>query len=120
MNRVTLIGRLPQDPEARVTASGRPVTNFAVACNYRTAAGERTDYIDCIAWDKLAELVGNYLKKGDRAAVDGRLSVRRFEGNDGQSKKVYEVVAAEVEFLSSRRTEGKPEADFGAFGGDVT
>ena len=121
MNKALLIGRLPQDPEARVTASGRPVTNFSVACNYQTAAGEQTDFVDCVAWGKLAETVATYVTKGRKVAVEGRISVRRFTGQDGQTRKIVEVVAVDVDFMDNAKPEGRTEgaADFGAFGEDV-
>lgn len=101
MNKALLIGRLPQDPEARVATNGRPVTNFSVACNYQTAAGEQTDFVDCVAWGKLAETAATYLVKGRKVAIEGRISVRRFAGQDGQPRKVVEVVASDIDFMDN-------------------
>ena len=101
MNKVVLIGRLAQSPEARYTASGKAVTVFAVACNYRAGGTEKTDYIDCVAWDKLAQTVATHLSKGRLVGIEGRLSVRRYTATDGQNRKVYEVVVSDLHFLDS-------------------
>ena len=99
MNKVIIIGRLPQDPDLRYTPNGKAVCSFSVAVNFITKVREETDYIDCVAWDTLAETIGNQLVKGRRVAVEGRLHTRQFEAADGQRKKVTEVVARDVEVL---------------------
>ena len=101
MNNVVLIGRLAQSPEARYTASGKAVTMFSVACNYRSGGTEKTDYIDCVTWDKLAQTVATYLSKGRLVCIEGRLSVRRYTAQDGQNRKVYQVVVSDIHFLDS-------------------
>lgn len=119
MNKVVLIGRLTQQPDARYTAGGKAVTSFSVACNYRAGDGsERTDYIDCVAWDKLAETVGNHLSKGRLVGVEGRLSVRKYTASDGQQRRVYEVVVSDVHFLDAASTGRRTNdsADFSELG----
>lgn len=101
MNKVVLIGRLAQSPEARYTASGKAVTMFSVAYNYRAGGTEKTDYIDCVTWDKLAQTVATYLSKGRLVCIEGRLSVRRYTAQDGQNRKVYQVVVSDIHFLDS-------------------
>jgi single-strand DNA-binding protein len=111
LNKVMLIGRLTRDPEMRYTPSGQPVTSFAVATNRYTSGpdGERrefTDYHNCVAWNigrrNLAELAGQYLKKGSLVYVEGRLQTRSWEGQDGQKRRTTEVIVNDLEFLESR------------------
>ncbi|MCS1352673.1 single-stranded DNA-binding protein [Mechercharimyces sp. CAU 1602] len=105
MNRVVLIGNLARDPELRYTSSGVAVVNFTIAVNrpFSNQQGEReADFVNVVAWRQLAENCANYLKKGRKAAVDGRLQTRSFENQEGQRIKVTEVIADNVEFLSPR------------------
>jgi single-strand DNA-binding protein len=113
LNKVMLIGRLTRDPEMRYTPSGQPVTQFSIATN-RYASGpegdrrEFTDYHNCVAWNlgrrNLAELAGQYLKKGSLVYVEGRLQTRSWEGQDGQKRRATEVIINDLEFLESRGT----------------
>jgi single-strand DNA-binding protein len=111
LNKVMLIGHLTRDPEMRYTPSGQPVTSFGLATNrYGSGAdGERrefTDFHNIVAWNigrrALAEHVAQYTKKGSLVYVEGRLSTRSWEGQDGQKRTRTEVVASEVQFLDKR------------------
>lgn len=106
MNRVCLIGRLVQDPDLRLTAQGTAVTRFTLAVD-RPRRGEDSqrvgDFIDCVAWRKLAEIVADHLRKGRLVAVQGRLQIRTYETQDGQKRRAAEVVAETVEFLPDGR-----------------
>ncbi len=105
MNRVLLVGRLTKDPELRYTPNGIAVATFTLAVNrtFSNQQGEReADFINCVVWRKPAENVANYLKKGSLAGVDGRLSTRNYEGQDGKRVYVTEVVADSVQFLETR------------------
>lgn len=102
LNSVTLIGRLARDPEMRYTASGIPVANFSIAVDrgFTNQQGEKeTDFIDIVAWRKLAEVVTNNLGKGRLVAVQGRLEIQRYEDKDGQKRRAAKVVADRVVFL---------------------
>lgn len=115
LNRIVLIGRLTKDPELRYTPSGIAVATFTLAVdrNYKSAQGEReTDFINIVTWRQLAELCANYLSKGKLAAVDGRLQIRSFEGQDGQRRTVAEVVADNVRFLSPKDSGKTGPGDF--------
>lgn len=108
-NRVILIGRLTRDPELRYTANGSAVASFALAVdrNFRSANGEReTDFINIVAWRNLGERCSEYLSKGKLAAVEGRLQIRSYEGQDGIKRTVAEVVADDVRFLSPKDSAG--------------
>jgi single-strand DNA-binding protein len=100
MNQVVLVGRLAQDPEVRYTKTGKAVASFTVAVNRNSFSTQRdpnekdpADFIPIVAWDKLAEMCGNNLAKGTRVLVQGRLQVRSYETQDGQKRRVSEVVA---------------------------
>lgn len=107
LNQVTLMGNLTRDPELRQTPTGQNVTSFSLALNrsYKDASGawqEATDYIDCVAWGPLAERVSQYLSKGRRCLVQGRMQSRSWE-QDGQKRSKVEVLASDVTFLDSPR-----------------
>jgi single-strand DNA-binding protein len=110
LNQVTLMGNLTRDPELRQTPTGQNVTSFSLALNrsYKDQSGEwqeATDYIDIVAWGPLAERVAQYLSKGRRCLVQGRLQSRSWE-QDGQKRNKVEVLANDVTFLDSRGGEG--------------
>ncbi len=108
LNNVTLTGNLTRGVDLRYTPTGKPVANFGIAVNrpFKNSAGEReADFIDCVVWDKLAELCGQYLDKGSKVGVSGRLQTRNYETSDGQRRKVCEVVCEEIEFLSRKQEE---------------
>ena len=105
MNKIILIGRLVKDPELKYTPSGTAVVTFTLAVNRRFSNqnGEReADFINCQAWKHTAEFVANYFKKGQQMALEGRLQVRSYDGNDGQKRWVTEVVAEQIEFVGSK------------------
>jgi len=119
LNHVVLIGRLTRDPELRYTPSGVPVAHFSLAVDrpFTTKEGQReTDFIDIVVWRKTAEVVANHLTKGRLAAVQGRLQIRSYETQDGQRRKVAEVVADRVDFLD--RPQGQGSDAFEDFGPD--
>ncbi len=111
LNRVMLIGRCTADPEMRYLPSGQPVTQLRLATNRYGSSqdGERrefTDYHDVVVWNmgqrKLAELAGQFLRKGSLVYIEGRLQTRSWEGQDGQKRYRTEVNASDIQFLDSR------------------
>lgn len=104
-NKVILIGRLTRDPEKRVTPDGIPVARFAIAVDRRTTGEKKTDFIEVIAWRKLAENVTNMIKKGRLVAVEGSLQVRDYETQTGQRRRVAEVIAQNIQFLDFPKDE---------------
>lgn len=103
MNRVMLTGRLTRDPELRKLASGKTVTQFAIATNDYRGGTEKAEYHNVVTWDRLAEICGQYLGKGQLVALEGRLQTRQWE-DDGKARHwKTEVVASSVEMLSGRR-----------------
>ena len=124
MNRVFLIGRLTTKPELRYTASNLPFSRFSVAVNrtFSNRDGEReTDFINIVVWRKQAENVCNYLDKGSLVSVEGRLQQSSYEDKDGNRRNRLDVVADNIQFLSSKKKEEAkvekeeedPFADFG-------
>lgn len=106
LNQVFLMGNLTRDPELRQTPTGQNVTSFSLALNrnYKDSSGEwqeATDYIDIVCWGPLAERVAQYLSKGRRCLVQGRLQSRSWE-QEGQKRSKVEVLASDVTFLDSR------------------
>jgi len=106
LNQVTLMGNLTRDPELRQTPNGQSVCSFSLALNrsYKDSSDqwqEATDYVDCVAWAALAERVTQYLAKGRRVLVQGRLQSRNWE-QDGQKRSKVEVLANDVTFLDGR------------------
>lgn len=120
-NKVILLGRLVRPPEVRTTQSGKIVTEFTVAVN-RPGKDQPADFVSVIAWEKLGDACGNYLDKGLRALVEGRLQTRSYEDKEGKKRYVTEVIAQTVEFLD-RRAETAPNSepitDASQFGHDV-
>jgi single-strand DNA-binding protein len=108
MNKVMLVGRLTRDAELRSLPSGKPVANFTIATNeFRgNGAGERTEYHSLVAWDRLAEICGQFLSKGQLVDVEGRLQTRQWDDDGGVRHWKTEVVVNSLEMLSGR---GKKE-----------
>lgn len=123
LNRIVLVGRLTRDPELRYTPSGVPVASFSLAVDrpFTNQQGEReTDFIDIVVWRKLADLCGQYLAKGRMVALEGRLQIRSYETQEGQKRKVAEVIADNVRFLDKGKDDRVREggAPSPAGGGD--
>jgi single-strand DNA-binding protein len=101
-NKIVLVGNLTRDPETRFLSGGSGVTKFALAVNRRTKQGDETMFIDIVAWDKLGEICNQYLKKGMSVLIEGRLSIRSYDDKDGIKRKAVEVVANDMQMLTSK------------------
>ena len=116
LNKIILMGRLTRDPELRRTGSGTAVASFSLAVerDYKSQSGEKeTDFIDIVAWRSTAEYVCKYFTKGRMAVVEGRLQIRDWTDRDGGKRRSAEVVADNVYFGDSKRSDsdtsrGKP------------
>ena len=107
MNKVILIGNLTKDPELTTTNSGISVCRFTLAVprRFQNAEGEReTDFLNVTVWRNQAENCNKYLKKGSKASIIGSLQTRSYDAQDGTKRYVTDIVAEEVEFLSSRQS----------------
>ena len=117
LNKVMIIGNLDRDPEMRYTPSGKPVTSFSVATSrsWTTTDGERreaTEWFNVVAWRDLAEICNQYLSKGSKVYIEGRLQTRSWESPDGQKHFRTEIVADEMIVLDHRRESySEPSAD---------
>ncbi len=109
MNHVVLTGRLTRDPESRKLASGKTVTEFAVATNDYRGGSEKAEYHPVVTWDRLAEICGQYLGKGQLVSIIGRLQTRQWEDAEKKRHWKTEIVANSVEMLS-----GKKKKDYAA------
>lgn len=117
LNRVTLVGNLARDPEIRFTPSGTAVCTFTIVTNryWKTDSGENkenAEFTRIVAWDKLGELCNQYLKKGARTFVEGRLQTRKWAGQDGVERYTTEVVITDMMMLDR-----KDGAGVGEYGG---
>ena len=117
LNKVLLIGNLGKDPEMKYTPQGTPITTFSVAVSRRrqTPDGEwkdETEWFRIVAWQKLAEQCNEYLRKGSKVYIEGRLQTREWQDQSGQTRQMVEVVANEMVVLDSRQ--GAPgDASYG-------
>ena len=107
MNKCLLTGRTTNDIVVRNTQSDKAVTNFTLAVD---RPKEGTDFINCVAWNKVADLLEKYVKKGDKLGVIGRIQARSYDDQNGKKVYVTEVVVDEIEFLQPKAKEEKPEA----------
>ena len=108
LNKIILIGRLTRDPELKYIPSGVAVCTFTLAIDRKFNRNE-TDFIDIVVWRGLAENCANYLHKGRLTAVEGRLQIRSYETQEGQKRKVAEVIADDVRFLRATLQLGMSE-----------
>ena len=116
VNRVFLAGNLTRDPVLRTVGSGNEVANLGLALNrrYRTRDGEQRDettFVDCEAWGKTAQLIGQYLMKGSPAMIEGRLKLDQWQDEHGQNRNRLRVVIDRISFLPDPRRQGDRPAE---------
>jgi single-strand DNA-binding protein len=107
LNKVMIIGNLGKDPEMKYTQQGTPITTFTVAVNRSRKSPdgqqiEETEWFRVVAWEKLAETCNEYLRKGSKVYIEGRLQTRKYTGQDGLERYITEVVAHDMQMLDSR------------------
>src|SRR5215472_15543125 len=107
LNKVILVGRLGRDPEIKYTPSGAPVAKFSLATDevFKDRAGEqqrRTEWHNIVAWNKLAEICGEYLTKGKQVYIEGSIRSRQWEDQSGNKRTAYDIVARDMKMLGSR------------------
>ena len=125
LNKIIIMGRLTRDPELRRTGSGTAVTSFSLACDrdFKSQSGDKeTDFIEVVAWKNTAEFVSKYFSKGRMAVVDGRLQIRDWTDKDGGKRRSAEVVADNVYFADSKRSESNDnqKENFNALSGRLS
>lgn len=117
MNKVILMGRLARDPDVRTTQGGKSVAQMTLAVDRRRGADgqQEADFLSLVAWEKLADIAGQYLYKGSKILVEGRLQSRSYEAQDGTKRYVTEVIVSNLEFCESRKQEtAGPAEQFGS------
>ena len=107
LNKILIIGTLGSDPEIKSGSSGNTVANFSVAVNeqWRDKQGEkqeRTEWIKCVAWGKMAEICGQYLTKGSQVYLEGKIQTRQWENKEGQKQYTTEVIVSEMIMLGGK------------------
>ena len=107
MNKCILIGRLVADPELRYTQTGKAVATYRLAVDrqYKQEGQPGADFLNCIAWGKGGEFAGNYLHKGTKVAIEGRIQTRSYDDKDGRKVYVTEIIVEHHEFCEGRKTE---------------
>lgn len=120
VNKVILVGNLGRDPEIRYLPSGEPVANVTLATSsrYKSKTGEmveETEWHRVTFFGKLAEIVGQYLKKGRSIYVEGRIKTRKYTDKDGIEKYATDIIANEMQMLGSREGMGEPAGDDGGY-----
>lgn len=125
VNKVHIIGNLGRNPETRYSPSGSAVTNASVACtrSWKSKAGEKqeeTEWVRVVFYDKLAEIAGQYLKKGSQVYIEGRMKTRKWQNKQGQDVYTTEVIAEQMQMLGGKSadtgparkpSQGKPDTD---------
>jgi single-strand DNA-binding protein len=121
VNKVILIGRLGKDPELKYTPSGTPVAKFTLATDevFKDRSGEqqrRTEWHNIVAWNKLAEICGEYLTKGKQVYIEGSIRSRQWEDQAGNKRTAYDIVARQMTMLGSRADSERAAAAAAASG----
>ena len=106
INQCNFIGRLGRDPEIKYTQSGKAVASFSIACSEKRGGEETTEWVNVVAWEKLAEICGQYLVKGSLVFISGRMQTRKWQDKDGGTRYTTEIVAREMKMLSARSDVG--------------
>ena len=117
LNRCDFIGRLGRDPETRYTQSGKAVASFSIACSEKRGGEESTEWVNVVAWEKLAEICGQYLAKGSLVFISGRMQTRKWQDKEGGTRYTTEIVAREMKMLSPRSESGAGVGQSGGQGG---
>jgi single-strand DNA-binding protein len=116
-NKTILIGRLTRDPEMRYTPAGTAVASFTLANGYSYKQGdekkETSSFFDCVIWGKPGEFITEYAKKGQQLYIEGRLSQRRWDDQDGNKKSKIEIVVDKFQFLGGKKSDGDNSATTG-------
>src|SRR2546421_12196021 len=117
MNKIMLIGNLGKDPEMNYTPSGTAVTKFSLAVNRfrKSSTGERqeeTEWFNIVAWDKLGETCNQYLHKGSKVYIEGRVSQRKYTDKNGIERYAFDVIANDMEMLTPKPAQSGSSSDF--------
>ena len=109
VNNCMFIGRLGRDPETRYTQSGKAVASFSLACSEKRGGEESTEWVNVVAWEKLAEIAGQYLTKGSLVFISGRMQTRKWQDKEGGTRYTTEIVAREMKMLDGKQNGGQQQ-----------
>lgn len=101
MNNVTLSGRTTREIETKTLDSGKKLANFTLAVDRRSKDGKTTDFIDCVAWGKTAEVLETYVRKGNMVGVIGSIQTRNYEDREGNKRKAFEILVDKIELMGN-------------------
>lgn len=112
-NLVVLSGRLTADPELKTTPSGVSVCSFTIAVERRYKQGEdrQADFVNIVAWRQTAEFVSKFFSKGSMIGIEGSIQTRKYQDKDGNNRTAFEVIANNVQFIETKRSESNGEAN---------
>lgn len=117
-NQFTGIGNLAADPESRFTTNGKQVATFTVCCDSGYGEHKKTEFVRCLAWDKLAEIVTSYLTKGSKCMIQGVMQTRKWQDQSGNDRYSTEIIVQTMKMLSPRgESAGKHDSGPGGYGG---
>lgn len=107
LNQCQFIGNVGRDPETRYTADSAAITTISIGCNWKSKDKEGTEWVRVVFYGKLAEIAGEYLRKGSKVYVQGRLTTRKWQDKEGNDKYTTEIVADQMLMLSKAESSGK-------------
>lgn len=107
INKVILVGHVGKDPDIRYLASGDSVSSFSLATTYRGKNGDVTEWHNCSAFGKTAEVIGKYVRRGSQLYVEGRLQTRKYQAKDGTDRYTTEIIVSQMQMLSGK-SDGQP------------
>lgn len=110
LNNISIMGRLTKAPELKFTQSNKPVLSFSIANDSGFGDDKKTDFIDCVAWNKTAEFISQYFDRGDLIILAGRLTTRTWQDQNGNQRKATEVLVATVDFGGKKREPAQESA----------
>lgn len=105
LNKWIGLGRITKDPELKTTQGGKLVTNFSIAVNraYQKGGQQEADFLNVVAWEKKADFIGKYFKKGDPIQIVGRIETRKYQDKDGYNRVAFEIIAEEASFVEGNK-----------------
>ena len=102
LNKFMCIGRLGRDPELKYSSGGTAVVSISLACGWKTKDKEGVEWVKVVAWKRLAEIIGEYLRKGSQVYIEGRMQTREWEDRDGNKRYTTEIVASSMQMLGNQ------------------
>lgn len=108
VNKVILVGRLGRDPETRYLTSGKAVTNFSIATSYKRQGEEQTEWHRCTCFDRVAEIVAEFVRKGDLLYIEGSIRTEKYQDRDGVERQATNIIVNQVQMLNSKAQQLAP------------